>query len=124
MTIGTKSLLFGVHCFFIHPIVVAIAWTKLYGFPLDPRLWVCFIVHDLGYFGCTDMDGESGKHHPRLGSQIVRFFFGNWWGDFCLFHSRSIARLNSAKPSALCIADKFAWTIEPYWLYLPRARSF
>src|SRR5688500_4840559 len=121
MTVGTKSLLFGVHCFFIHPFTVAIAWTKLYGFPLDPRLWIAFIVHDWGYFGCSDMDGESGKYHPELGARIMRFIFGMKWGNFCLYHSRSIARRDRVKPSALCIADKFAWSIEPFWLYLPRA---
>lgn len=51
MTMGTKSLLFGVHCFFIHPFTVAIAWTRLYGFPLDPRIWLSFLVHDWGYWG-------------------------------------------------------------------------
>lgn len=30
-TVGTKSILFGVHCFFLHPFVVALAWMKLYG---------------------------------------------------------------------------------------------
>ena len=47
MKIGTKSVLFGAHCFFLHPFFVAVAWWKLYGFPVDPRLWVAFFVHDL-----------------------------------------------------------------------------
>lgn len=122
MTVGTKSLLFGVHCFFIHPITVAIAWIKLFGFPFDPRIWISFIVHDWGYFGCTDMDGESGKYHPKVGADIMSALFGKEWGDFCLYHSRSVARSHNAKPSLLCIADKLAWSIEPYWLYLPRAK--
>lgn len=112
MTIGTKSLLFGVHCFFIHPITVAIAWTRLYGFPFNPILWFCFIVHDWGYWGCTDMDGPSGKHHPDLGAKITGFFFGKWWGDFVRYHSRGAARRDGVSPSALCIADKLAWDVE------------
>jgi hypothetical protein len=51
MKVGTKSVLFGAHCFLIHPFFVAAAWIKLYGFPWDPRLWIAFFVHDLGYFG-------------------------------------------------------------------------
>lgn len=75
MKIGTKSVLFGAHCFFIHPIFVFIAWWKLFGFPYDPRLRIAFIVHDLGYFGKPNMDGEEGESHPYLGAKIVRYFF-------------------------------------------------
>lgn len=61
MKVGTKSVLFGAHCFFIHPWFVALAWWRLYGFRgvedryvgrvslLNPRLWLCFFTHDLGY---------------------------------------------------------------------------
>lgn len=35
MKIGTKSVLYGAHCFIIHPWFVALAWWKLYGFPWD-----------------------------------------------------------------------------------------
>ena len=48
MKVGTKSVLFGAHAFWLHPFFVAVAWTRLYGFPWDPRLWVAFFVHDLG----------------------------------------------------------------------------
>ena len=51
MNIGTKSVLFGAHQFLIHPWFVAWGWWTLYGFPWDPRLWVAFVVHDLGYIG-------------------------------------------------------------------------
>lgn len=56
MKVGTKSVLFGVHFFLWHPILVFIGWWKLYSFPCDPRLWVAFIVHDLGYLGKPNMD--------------------------------------------------------------------
>ena len=75
MTVGTRSLLFGCHQVLIHPWFVAYAWWKLYGFPWDPRLWVCFFVHDWGYWGCPDMDGEIGEEHPRVGAQIVHRLF-------------------------------------------------
>ena len=75
MTIGTRSVLYGAHCFFIHPFFVAWAWWKLYGFPFDPRLWVAFFVHDLGYLGKPNIDGPEGIEHPDLGSRIIRWLF-------------------------------------------------
>lgn len=76
MKIGTKSVLFGAHCFFLHPLFVARAWTKLYGFPFDPRLWIAFFVHDLGYFGKPNMDGPEGETHVELGAKIMHVFDG------------------------------------------------
>ena len=75
MTVGTKSVLFGAHCFFIHPWVVAIAWWKIYGFPWDPRLWIAFLVHDLGYLGKPNMDGIEVESHPELGARIMGWLF-------------------------------------------------
>lgn len=82
MKVGTKSVLFGAHCFFIHPWYVAWAWWRLYGFPFDPRLWVAFFVHDLGYWGMPNMDGKEGERHPHLGAGIMGWLFDrpyfNW----------------------------------------------
>jgi len=64
MKIGTKSVVFGAHCFFIHPWFVFIAWWKLYGFPWDISLWFCFFLHDLGYWGKPNIDGIEGELHP------------------------------------------------------------
>ena len=75
MRIGTKSVLFGAHCFFLHPWFVAMGWWKLYGFPYDPRLWVAFFVHDLGYIGKPDMDGVEGESHPWFGAKICSWLF-------------------------------------------------
>ena len=122
MKIGTKSVLFGVHCFLIHPFFVAYAWYKLYGFPLDPRLWVAFIVHDMGYIGKPNMDGEEGETHPYLGANIMGFLFGKKWHDFTLYHSRFLSKKMGAQYSRLCVADKYALAITPAWLYLPMAR--
>lgn len=143
MTVGTKSVLFGVHCFAIHPWLLAIAWWKLYGFPWDPRLWVSFFVHDLGYWGKPNMDGPEGEMHPILGAVIMSFLFDgirarhveDWawwplewsapplgkWGLFTLLHSRYLAKKLGMQPSKLAIADKLVIAIEPSWLYLPRA---
>src|SRR6266571_6874217 len=115
MKVGTKSLLFGVHQIFIHPLWVALAWWKLYSFPWDPRLWVAFFVHDLGYWGLPEMDGKDGDRHVERGAQVMHWLFdhgqemiilkigknadgsGHYrryfykrsvWYNFCLYHSR------------------------------------
>ena len=49
MTIGTRSVLYGAHCAVLHPWFLAVAWSKLYGFPWDVRLWASFCLHDIGY---------------------------------------------------------------------------
>ena len=121
MTIGTKSVLFGAHQFLLHPIMVAIAWARLFGPPLDPRLWFAFFLHDIGYIGCTDMDGASGERHPERGARLMRALFGDKWGEFTLLHSRSYAKACGQPVSQLCLADKLATAITPAWLYLPLA---
>lgn len=130
MLVGTKSVLFGAHCFFLHPFFVAAGWTKLYGFPWDPRLWFAFFLHDIGYIGKPNMDGPEGESHPEIGAKLMgrlfdhdRFGMGDAdryrWHDFCLYHSRYYAKREDRKPSQLCFADKLAFTLTPWWLYLP-----
>lgn len=121
MKIGTKSVLFGAHAFWIHPFMVAYAWWRVYGFPWDPRLWVAFFVHDLGYWGCDDIDGPEGVEHPTWGATLMLRLFGVRWYYLCKMHSRTMARRYTLPPSRLAVADKLAWYFEPWWLYLPRA---
>ena len=129
MRIGTKSVLFGAHCFFIHPWFVALGWLRLYGFPFDPRLWVAFFVHDLGYIGKPNMDGPEGEKHPEFGARIMGELFdpvtrrsGDWY-YFALLHSRYYAKTLGLQPSRLCMADKLAISLTPGWLYLPMVRA-
>jgi hypothetical protein len=124
------------------------AWWKLYGFPVDPRLYVAFFVHDLGHWNSKlNMDGEEGERHVLWGAQIMSRLFdnigadgfprdfyekkdNNWviidkfwygkWGQFCLLHSRFYAKQINKPFSRLCVADKLACCLEPWWLYLPR----
>lgn len=123
MKIGTRSVLFGAHCFFLHPWFVAYSWWKLYGFPFDPRLWVAFFVHDLGYLGKPNMDGPEGELHPYFGAKIMKFLFGKKWYEFTLYHSRFLAKKNDAQYSKLCVADKLAIAMTPAWLYLPMVKA-
>lgn len=134
MKIGTKSLLFGVHAFWIHPITVAIAWIRLYGFPFSIPIWTSFFVHDFGYWGKPNMDGKEGETHVELGANIMHKLFDpvehkNYkecdvyyeyyeWYDFTLYHSRFYANTNHKPISKLCIADKYAFCILPKWLYI------
>lgn len=136
MKLGTKSVLFGAHCFFIHPFFVALAWFKLYGFPFDIRLWVAFFVHDLGYIGKPNMDGDEGETHPYFGARIMGKLFDknksfpkykkligcSLWYEFTLYHSRFLAKKHGKRYSKLCVADKLAIAITPAWLYLPMVR--
>ena len=137
MKVGTKSLLFGAHQFIIHPICVAIAWIRLYGFPFSIPIWISFIVHDWGYWGKPNMDGKEGETHVELGARIMHRLFDEketelsrklkfrnarvfYWYlyDFTLYHSRFYAKTNNHSISKLCIADKYAFCIPPKWLYM------
>lgn len=132
MKIGTKSLLFGGHQFIIHPIMVLLAWIRLYGFPKDYRIIIAIIVHDWGYWDKPNIDGKEGKHHPELGANIVSKLFDNFSGVyqsyyfFTYFHSRWCTNEYSKSvnrtydPSGLCYADKLAFCYETKWFFLLR----
>ena len=117
MKVGTRSILFGAHAFWIHPFFVAWGWTKLYGFPFDPRLWFAFFVHDLGYWGKPNTDGDEGESHVFTGADIMYALFGDEWWDFCVYHSRFWSSKYDKRPSRLCYADKLAFVLTPWWLY-------
>ena len=71
MKLGTRSVLFGVHQFIWHPLTVAAAWRQVEGRWPSWWEWIAIFAHDIGYIGCTDMDGESGRRHPVKGAQIT-----------------------------------------------------
>ncbi len=121
MRMGTRSILFGVHQFIIHPILVYISWLILYKELPNIRETICIIIHDLGYWGMPDMDGEMGTTHPLGAARIAGLFFGSKYRDLCLYHSRHYARIFNAQPSKLCWADKYSVCLEVWWTYLPRA---
>lgn len=129
MTVGTKSVLWGVHAFWFHPIVVAVAFWKVHR--RLPAWWesVAIVTHDLAYWGCEDMDGPSGISHPRGGAFIAAklcslFSLERSWDAyfFSLYHSSNFARLHGAKNSDLYLPDKVSILVESKAWYLFRAR--
>lgn len=133
MNVGTRSILWGVHAFWFHPLTVLLAWIELYGFPNWKEL-VCIFIHDSGYWGKPNMDGAEGEMHPRWAAdwafehldcpdipydrEIKDYFH---YHDLCLYHSRTCAKKYGVEPSKLCWADKLSCKYDPWWFYLPRA---
>ncbi len=125
MKTGTKSLLFGVHQIFWHPITVLLAWIELYGFP-NWKECICIVIHDWGYWGSPNMDGVEGEKHPEYASNIATRYLDTDTYPFkytflCINHSRHYALRHTMGPSKLCWADKLSIKYDPWWLYLPRA---
>ena len=113
----------GAHCAVLHPWFLAVAWSKLYGFPWDVRLWASFCLHDIGYISKPNMDGSEGETHVELGARIMGLLFGESWAAFTAAHSRYWAKRNGRQFSRLCVADKLAFVLTPAWLYLPMTRA-
>lgn len=148
MKIGTRSVLYGAHCVLFHWIFVALGWWKLYGFDrvciglivihteegvhyrrriyaslFHYRLWMAFLIHDLGYWGKPNMDGPEGETHPEWACRKMNQWYGEPWGHFVLTHSRFYAKKLKLPVSPLCYADKLAITLMPAWAYLPMVRA-
>lgn len=121
ITVGTKSLLFGVHAFWWHPITVWIAWVRLYKEWPTWRECCCIVFHDWGYWGCETMDGPGGDDHPVFGAELASFLFGSEYHDFVLYHSRHLSARHEKIPSLLCWPDKYSMMWDPMWFYLIRA---
>lgn len=129
MTVGTKSLLFGVHQFIWHPVTVFLAWYEMYGCPSLNEL-IAIIIHDWGYWGCRTMDGEDGNKHPKkIATALYNKYTVNLLGlsrlaeisTLVLLHSRHTARDLGAKPSKVCWADKLSIIYDPNLFILFRA---
>lgn len=129
MRVGTKSVLFGVHAFWFHPLTVGLAFCRVHR--RLPSWWqtIGIMTHDLGYWGCADMDGLSGTLHPTQGARIAAKIVGLFSSErawdvniFCLYHSSTFARISDVTPSDLYLPDKVSLLFDPKWFYLLRAR--
>ena len=121
MTRGTRSLLWGVHQFALHPFFIWLSWVWLYRSVPTWRETVCIVIHDWGYWGKQFMDDEVGQRHPEWAAAVAGKLFGPAYRDLCLYHSRFYSCRAGVNPSKLCWADKFCICIEPWWFYIPRA---
>jgi hypothetical protein len=54
-----------------HPWVVLLAWIRLYRKLPTVFELIAIIFHDIGYWGCEDMDGECGITHPIRGAVLT-----------------------------------------------------
>ena len=117
ISLGTKTLLFGVHQIFVHPALVTWAWVHLYGSFPSFKEFVCIFIHDWGYWGVEELKGEEGDRHPELGAKIATKLFGKEWGDFVLGHSMYYCTRNNLKRSSLFDADKYWHCMVPFWFY-------
>ena len=68
------------------------------------------------------MDGDGSEEHVILGAEIVRSICGPEYADECYRHSREWCRQTGQPYSRLCLADKMAFVLTPWWLYLPMTR--
>lgn len=83
-------------------------------------------VHDPGRF--DDLWGQGWRPVTETGRlQGGRFVMtfrrpgrSTYWHDLVLYHSRFYAKRDGRPYSRLCVADKLAVALEPWWLYLPR----
>lgn len=102
--VGLRSVLWGVHAFWWHPVTVARAWRAIHGeWPKCLSYWVAIFCHDLGYaVNCTSMDGPDGTLHPERGAKLARWltfklhrawhYLRPWkWGSRSYFESAAHA---------------------------------
>ncbi len=132
MKIGTRSLLFGVHQFLWHPLTVWLSWIVVHRRLPGLVSCLCIALHDIGYWGCPNMDGPEGKRHPYPGAELVFDIVRQLkkWGltrvepreayDHCLYHSSSLAKMDGKPVSSLYLPDKVSILFEPPFFYLLR----
>lgn len=118
MRIGTKTLLFGNHLWWLHPLFVYMAWLKLYKQLPNWHEIICIIIHDWGYWGKPNLDGKEGEEHPQWAARWSQNHLGRYYADLCDYHSRFRARKFGEKPSKLCLADKLGVALMPTYLWV------
>lgn len=121
MNLGSKSIIFGVHNFLWHPITVALAWRSWHKRWPKRWEWIAIFCHDLGYWGCNDIDGACGKEHPWAGALVANYFAGHRALDLVLGHSKSFCQLHGLDTTDLYAPDKLCVLFDPPWFYLLRA---
>jgi hypothetical protein len=112
---GTKSILFGVHQFLIHPYFVVKGWRFYHG--RFPMLWelICIFIHDWGIWGKDYLRyPETKKNHPLLGASIAFALFGDKGFNLVAGHSSGYVQYLDEEDidvSDLYYADKYSWLL-------------
>lgn len=131
LSIGTKSILFGVHAFWFHPWTVALAWRDIYWcWPRGWAEWLAVFFHDVGYWGSQDIDGTYGQMHPYRSADFVYWGLKKMFSEetrdrasaLILGHSRFYCYKHMYPKSKLYAADKICVLFDPPWFYLLRAK--
>lgn len=121
LSTGTKSLLIGAH-WPPHILMVALAWRWVFGQWPTKKEFAAICLHDVGYFGCKEMDGDDGTKHPELGACFADVLLGKQYGDLIRGHSMGYVVMTGGQVSKLYVADKLSHVFEPAWLYTLRTR--
>lgn len=108
---GTVSVICGCHSP-VHSLLVLKAWKKLYCKWPEPWEVACIFLHDIGHWGTDYLDDyEKKKEHWLLGAYVAHKLFGSKGYALLAGHSS-----HSGFPkSKLYKADKFSWSLAPYW---------
>ena len=122
LNVGTKSVLFGVHAFWLHPFYVYWGWKLIHKRRPNAAELCAIITHDLGYWGCPDMDGDIGETHPERVAKLWRKYFPGKFGKqvstLILGHSSYYTARHNLIRGDLYSPDKLATGLYPTWLYM------
>lgn len=112
--IGLRSWLLGMHNPLVHTPLVVLSWRLLYREWPSLKVFICIVLHDIGYIRETTLEGND---HPIMGARLCGRFFGNKYYYLCLCHSRELCEKYGMRLSALGYADKFWVFLLPNWLF-------
>lgn len=121
MRTGTRSLLVGAH-WPPHILAVTLAWRWLYGAWPTWREALAIVLHDIGYWGCEEMDGADGTLHPERGARLADRLLGREYGDLIRGHSKGYADHAGLPLSRLYAPDKLSHVFEVACFYCLRTR--
>jgi hypothetical protein len=105
----------------VHPVLVVLAWRRVHRRWPDAAGLLAILLHDVGYWGCPNMDGPEGRNHPQWGAKIAGLF-SKRAAALIRGHSSRYAAARGEPVSDLFLPDKVCVLFESRWFYLLRAR--
>jgi hypothetical protein len=102
--------------------MVIVAWRWIYGSWPSWKEIAAICVHDWGYWGCAEMDGEDGIRHPEFGATIADNLLGEEYGNLVRGHSKGYADRLGVALSKLYAPDKLSHVFELAPFYVLRTR--